>query len=539
MTEVTAVLSMLHEPSARAGARPADSASRLFRGQPVLAWTLSRLSRARNVAAAVVVCWDDQLFAVTPLATETGARVHSVGPRRALATMDAVSAALRWTDGWRGGLLGATHFDRGFHGTAALEAADDAHAVVLIDPSAGLVDPALVDALVAHADAHPEVEYVFSQSAPGIGGIVIRRPLLERLATAGTYPGRLFAYSPDAPSRDPITTDSCLAVPPQIARTLHRLTLDSDRQIRRLTAATEHLNGSLISTDARGLIAVLDAATAEHLMPRDVTLEVTTTRATRPIFAPGTHLRLGRGDLSIAHVRDLIEQFAAADDLRLILAGAGDPLLHPEFPAIADLLSISDISAIHVETDLVDVSDQAIYALARGRFDVVTVQLPAATAGTYERVMGVGQIEQAVRNLSRLLQLRTGPTPIVVPTFTKCRENLDEMEPWYDHFLRTVGAAAIVGPSDFAGQIPDHACADMSPPRRRPCQRIQTRMTIRSDGAVPPCEQDVLGAHAVATVNETVTETWKARLRPLREAHHAGDLSAHPLCVSCREWHRP
>ncbi|HSI35777.1 MAG: hypothetical protein ACAI43_23325, partial [Phycisphaerae bacterium] len=131
MTEATAVLSMLHESPARESARPADSASRLFRGQPVLSWTLSRLSRARNVSCAAVICWDDQLAAVTPLATETGARVHTVGPRRALPQMDAVSAALRWTDGWRGGLLDTTHFDRGFHGPAVLEAAGDAQVVVL------------------------------------------------------------------------------------------------------------------------------------------------------------------------------------------------------------------------------------------------------------------------------------------------------------------------------------------------------------------------------------------------------------------------
>jgi len=121
--------------------------------------------------------------------------------------------------------------------------------VVLVDPAAGLVDPGLIDALVAHAAGHPKYEFFFTQAAPGLAPVVMRPTLLERLAKSVTHAGRLLSYWPDLPGRDPMTTEMCLAVPPAIARTLGRFTLDSQRQVRRLTGAMASLNGELIGSE--------------------------------------------------------------------------------------------------------------------------------------------------------------------------------------------------------------------------------------------------------------------------------------------------
>ena len=62
MTDPTAVLSMIHESDLQ------NSATRLFRGEPVLAWTLRRLERTQRLAHMVVLCWEDQLSDVEPIA---------------------------------------------------------------------------------------------------------------------------------------------------------------------------------------------------------------------------------------------------------------------------------------------------------------------------------------------------------------------------------------------------------------------------------------------------------------------------------------
>ena len=116
MMKATAILSMLHEP---AGER--NSAARRFRDRPVLWWTLERLKRANAIENLSILCWEDQLPQVRPIAEEQEAYVLAKGPRCGVSTLDAVTAARRWADGWRGGLLQTCEFDRGFHAPWVME----------------------------------------------------------------------------------------------------------------------------------------------------------------------------------------------------------------------------------------------------------------------------------------------------------------------------------------------------------------------------------------------------------------------------------
>jgi radical SAM protein with 4Fe4S-binding SPASM domain len=103
-----------------------------------------------------------------------------------------------------------------------------------------------------------------------------------------------------------------------------------------------------------------------------------------------------------------------------------------------------------------------------------------------------------------------------------------------------VGAAVIAWPSDCAGQIPDASVADMSPPRRVPCRRLTSRLTVLSDGSIVACENDVAGRHALGRLSQdTIAEAWRSRIPGLRAQQAAGELAQLPLCVSCRDWHRP
>ena len=111
MKNVTAVLSMLHEPPDLAAAllpraQRLNSATRLFRQDPVLAWTLDRLCRSKRLGSIAILCWEDQIESVRPIAEEHDACVLMKTPRIAQPLIEAVAAAQRWADGWRGGLLG-------------------------------------------------------------------------------------------------------------------------------------------------------------------------------------------------------------------------------------------------------------------------------------------------------------------------------------------------------------------------------------------------------------------------------------------------
>lgn len=540
MKKVIAVLSMLHQSPRRIG-----SIERRFRGRPVLAWTLERLAACRHIAGRVVLCWEDQVAHVQGAAMPSGATFVSKGARQPLASLDAATASLKWTDGWRGGLLGACHADTGFYGRFVDEARESAGAdsVVLVDPYAGLVDPELVDGLIEHARLHPDIRYCFSPAAPGFSGMLLTAESLKQLAATETHPGRLLNYFPDLPGRDPIGKEECAPVPTAVARTLHRFTLDSDRQVARIERATESLKGTLRHARAEELVGLMNTAAVGDALPREVVVELNTKRATRPVHLPVRHLSVERCDLSFDVARRIFGELATLDDSRLTLAGVGDPLLHPQAMELITAAHEAGVFALHVETDLAECSPQVLDALAASPIDVLTVHVPALTAETYLKMMDVDGMAAVMQNIRHFLLHRQSlgrATPILAPTFTKCADNVHEMEAWYDHWLRAVGAAVIGWPSNCAGQIADASVADMSPPRRVGCRRLANRLTIHSDGAIVACENDVMGRHPLGHVSQDlIAEAWQSRMPGMRAMHAAGDFTQLALCASCRDWHRP
>ena len=532
---ITAVLSMLHEGPSR------NSATRRFRNEPVLRWTLDRLSRAQHVTSVAILCWEDQVESVVPIAQRWRADVLAKAPRSPLPELESVAASRRWADGWRGGLLGTCEFDRGFHGGWIEELAEQVggDAIILIDPAAGLVDPGLIDGVVAHAGEHPEVELCFTPAAPGLSGTLIRRPLLKRLAASKSHPGRLLHYTPDAHCREPLGGDACAPVPASVARTTHRFTLDSDRQLGRITDAMHSLNGQLMSSPSESLVARMREVDRIDPLPREIVLELNTARVSRPVYWPGKYQTVQRPDFSLEQAKRLFDELSPADDLRLTIAGVGDPMLSENLFPILNLAHAAGL-AVHVETDLL-AGDVA--ALANAAVDIVSIHVPAVSPQTYAAVMGVDQYKTVLENVRTFVAeraRRASGIPLLVPTFTKCRANLAEMESWYDQWLRALGTAVIIGPSDFAGQIPDTAVVDMTPPRRTPCSRLWSRMVIRSTGDVVLCEQDFAGRNVLGNVGEnSVPEIWQKRMAPVRTDHLNGAAGKHPLCGACREWNRP
>lgn len=536
MIRVLAVVSLLHEDPDRAG-----SAARLFRDEPVLSWTLRRIALAQRVSSATILCWDDQQADASMVAHDHRAQVVSLGPRQTTPIMQAMAASLRWADGWRGAVLGATPFDAGFHPRALLDllGTQQADAALLVDPAAALVDPALLDQLVLHAENTPAAYYTFMPTAPGTSGLLLRKAAIEELAGSGSFPGRLLNYWPDLPGRDPIALDPCAPYPTPLARTLHRFLLDSKRQVEQFDRSTSDLNGQLIRTPAETLLGRLGPVA--HRFPREVVLELTPRRAVPAAHYAATHLQLERPDFSLDHTRALFDELAGCDDLRLTFAGAGDPLLHPQAAEIIAAAQKAGIPAIAVETDLIDIPHEIVVRLAETAVDLIAVQIPAASAEVYRRVMGRDGLSQVLGTMQTLLR-RLGElgkaTPIVVPVFTKLQENLAEMESWYDHWLRTLGCAVIRGASDCAGQIPEASPVDMTPPKRRSCHRLDWRLTVLSDGRVVPCENDVAGRQSLGRLGTNrIADLWGGPMQTLRRAHSSGELP--PLCTACRDWHRP
>lgn len=568
MSETIAILSMLHEP-----ATP-NSATRLFLDRPVLAGTFRNLSRASGIGSAHVVCWEDQSEAVAeiirggvktgagakasaaqgpPLNGDVGSNSQIVtsvvckGRRQPVAALDALSAAGRWLDGWRGGLLQSCDFDLGFHGKWIAEIAGK-NDVLLIDPAAALVQPDLLSRVFKQAAEHPDLDMVFTQAAPGLAGVLVKNSLLVQLAEANHHPGKLLHYLPERPSRDPIAGEACAEIPVSLARTTRNFKLNSRRQIDWLESAFREKHDIDFRGSHEGYLAAIvslcDPAKAgkdwsRKESPREITLEITTRRSTFPAFGPSQHFPFHRPDLALDDARKLFDDLSQIDDLRLTFGGVGDPLCHPGFFEIVEAARAAGVTAMHVETDLYELDTAQVAGLVETPIDVVSVNLPAATAATYQKLMGINGYETVLHNIKQLVLRRQGlgrGTPIIVPTFTKCRSNFAEMEIFYDQWLRALGVAVITSSGNMPSEL---ALTDVAPPQRRPCNHLQKSLTILCDGQVVTCQHDIAGRQSLGQIGrQKIADIWNGKGVALRTDHENRNWQKHPVCASCKEWHR-
>jgi hypothetical protein len=435
---------MIHEGAEQ------NSATRLFRGEPILAWTLRRLERSARLAHMIVICWEDQLADVEPICAGHGANVLAKGPRRPLASVEAVAAVRRWSDGWRGDLRGACDFDLGFHGPWVCEAIEnlDADAAVLVDPAAGLVDATIIDRLIARASEQTEAGLCFSYTPPGLGGAVVRMPLLRRLADAELHPGHLLHSSND--HLGVVACDGGLVVPSAVTRAHGSYKLDSHRQIWRVTNAMVPLNGSLIKSESEALVARLSAENYPDPLPRDIVLELTTQRATRPVYRPHRQGSAPR-TLDTESALRLFKECSMFDDVRLTLAGNGDPMLAANFSEVIDAALHAGVSAIRIETDFLGVDAIAAARELAGTIDVLSVHLPACSESAYAKVMGVEAYEKVLKNIDKFhgeQDVGDRGTPLLIPFFTPTPHNKGEERAFFDRWPYGVSAAHSIAPAE-------------------------------------------------------------------------------------------
>lgn len=434
---------MIHEPEER------NSATRLFRGEPVLAWTLRRLERSARLAHMVIICWEDQLADVEPIAGGHGANVMVKGPRAPIPSVDAVAAVRRWCDGWRGDLRGACDFDLGFHAPWVNEAICnmDADAAVLIDPAAALVDAVIIDRLIARAAEQPDIDLVFSHTPPGLGGAVVRKALLKRLADCELHPGHLLHSSNE--QLGDIKCDGELPLPAAITRAHASFKLDSHRQIWRITNAMVALNGQLIRSESEALVARWCAESYPDPLPRDIVLELTTARATQPAFVPQRSIA-SPTQLSTDTALRLFKECCTFDDVRLTLAGAGDPMLAENVQHVLEAALDAGVSAIRIETDLLNLDAAALAGDLAGAVDILAVHLPACSNESYRAVMGVDAYEKVLANIDKFhgqQDVNALGTPLLIPLFTPSPHNAAEERTWFERWPYGVSAAHSIAPA--------------------------------------------------------------------------------------------
>lgn len=461
--------------------------------------------------------------------------------------LELIRCARKWNlHAWRGAPLGMTYFDEFVEPIVAARVliSCEADAALCIDAHSPAFDAAIAGQMVRHLrESGGDAAFVVTRAPPGLAGIVLTREVVQALVQAGAPVGVLLSYRPETPRADPIARAECVRVPADIYETRARLTGDTLRSRELLAAAFEHAGEDCTALELCRTLRRLDCATDP--LPPEVEIELTTDD---PL--PETTLRPRGGRAGSRRLVDfdalgrLAAELAGYDDRLVVLAGHGDPLLHPRFAEACGRLRAAGVCGLAVATPLVELPEAACEALFEHRVDVVEVQLDADSAETYRRVNRRDGFEQVVANVERLRSLRrerASPAPIVVPSMTRCEATMAEVETFFDRWTAAVGSAVLHGHNDYSGRIAPDSLIPFTPAVRGPCRRLGRRLTLLADGKVAQCGQDVAGASALGDwTREPLRAIWAGEgLRRLRGIHEERAWGGQELCRSCRQWFRP
>lgn len=521
-------------------------------GETVLRRTLKRVLAARRIDRVHLVVHhrEKALADAATAGLDVAVQTHDAG---SVPWREMVASGRKWSlDGWRGGLVGSSVFDESLNPwvLSAVCQIDRAEAVVAVPPAAALLDPGLLDRLVDHYEqVRSEMRLAFTQTAPGLSAIVLEPAMIGELARAGQPLCRIMAYRPEEPRKDLTQQRAFYSVPAGITHAVGRCIADTGwafQRVVRILRDTGHAD-NVRAPDAETVSRWL----AEHkydqvgAVPDELEIELTTED---PL--PNTTLRprgpaVGkRGPMSMALFKKLIDELAARDDARIVLGGFGDPLLHPDWPAMVTYARQAGILGIAVRTTGVTLDARAVEALIAPRVDVLNVLLDAATAGTYRAVHNADRHQQVLANIEavcRAVHEHQQPQPLIVCEMAKTRATIGEMEQFYDHWITKTGSAYLAGPSHYARQWPDLAVMSMAPPTRTTCHRIFFRALVLADGRVTVCDQDFKGNHAIGSLaDSSLSSLWTGpAMTAVRRSHLDGGFNGMPLCPACEEWHRP
>ena len=633
-------------------ATPIGTRSRLadeLAGVPILRRTVERVRRAKNVAEIYVLCPTAHHSRCTTILEGTGAIVRSHDAQPA-PYGSLIQAARKWSlNGWRGGIGGTTVFDEYADGRliVGLLKAIHADAVLSVPPAAVVFDPDLADRMIEQRKMlEDESRLVFAQAPPGVAGIILDATLISELVTQNIPIGWLFSYQPDGPRKDLIFQPCCYETPAQLRFAAGRVIADTDRAMQALADLLRHHPDPDSLTVGQWLIE-RDANYVEQL-PREVEIELTTEDPYPNALLHQRGNRVPRrGPLDLAVLERIAAELKHYDDSLVVLGGFGDPLKHPQFCEVLEILrplkpfaqtsatsqgkglrqtpsrfranvfsvsrpngatgcsqgwspdghrdgtpgsvvppipapegrrkptdqgialdnyfqgegggegkkdqflvrSCGSVYGLCVRTTGVDLNDATIEAIVDHGVDILNVVLDAWSTDLYGRLHAPHDppsecLEAVLSRMDRLSKVReqhASPRPIILPDMTKARDNVHELDEFYDGWLRRLGAVSLTGFSHYARQCDDRSVIKMAPSTRTPCRRIRSRCLVLADGRVTLCDQDFKGLHTVGTLREqSLAEIWRcAEFDRLRAAHQSGRFDPLPLCAACDEWHRP
>ncbi len=398
---------------------------------------------------------------------------------------------------WRGSLGSLGCYDESLI-PSVLVAVMEEHkidAAAMVGPDWAMVDPLLVDRIVARHRASPDrCRIPFSQVVPGIGCCVLDRNAADALNKATQVSsafgsiGAMFGYIPIGPQGDPIASPLCVGVDPSIRDAGVRVIADSPTRKQAMSALFAGLGNSIESVDTQALVKgyARELEQLESIAPRRIELELTTARNTAGLWGQRSQCQSSGHQITPDQASALFkEAVSLRSECSILISGRGDPLARADALSFVTRAKELGVSSVELRTDFFDDTHTPEQIVASG-VDVVSVDVLTDSHDGYEEMTGSKDFESFLDRMQSLFNARTTkpgqlPTPWIVPRITRNLESYLAIQPFYDRWL-TVCGCAIIDPDPTAG--PGGRIQPLPIPTKRAAQLAAHTLRVRCDGQV-------------------------------------------------------
>lgn len=275
--------------------------------------------------------------------------------------------------------------------------------------------------------------------------------------------------------------------------------------------------------------------------PVRVSVEVTNRCNQACRLCPREAFTRGLGLMSRSVFDPVVEEVARHES-SLLLHFLGEPLLHPDLPAMIRHAKEAGVNSVALSTNATLLEGDRARALLDSGLDRLDCSVDAVDAHGYLLARGTDDFERAMRNITAFLAAR-GRTAGASPQLSLQYLEPSAIGPQLDRALEQW--EPLLGPDDFVKGIePANFLGSVGPEpiapsiERPPCAWLFTSLMVLQDGTVTACGADWDAQAPLGRAPEqTIAEIWSgpdlAERRQAHREHRFGDVA---LCAECTDW---
>ncbi len=489
-----------------------DLAQPIHQGLNALELTTKRLSRSNQIDGITIITPEPDRIATMTLGDGSKPiRVLGADPQTLRARTKSIGHARHASsDCWRGSIASLGCYDESLD-PMTLESVMREHSIdaaAIVGSDWAMVDPSLVDQIVARHRANPDQCHIpFSQAVPGLGCCVLDRSAVESLSTAAQRSsafgsiGAMLSYIPIGPQGDPIASPLCVGVDPLIRDAGVRVVADSPMRVQSMIAAYQGLGDFAMAADTSVLLRafVNELDKRQQAAPSRIEIELTTKSQTQGEWASMQQRLPTDCNMNADDAQSLIDQAHQLNtDCSLLIAGRGDPLMHDQVMQVINHATGTGVSTIELRTDLLDQAENQRYDIEQilsSGIGVLSVDLLANTPQLYQHMSGSNRFDAILDTMQALFTQRSNdpsplPTPWIVPRITRCDAVYNDLLGFYDRWLSVCGCAIIDPPPlNTPGRI-----QQLRIPDQRASQLNTRTLRVAADGQVVDQHHQPIGS---------------------------------------------